>query len=170
MTYRLRRAAFLMSFVGFVWAPESVSAHKFYASLAQIERTEDGRLEVGIRFFPDDLELALSNAAGRRIVVSESTQFRDALLKYIGPNLVIESGADRATFRYVGVDPKVNVLWVFLEADWSRPLKGARLTNRLLQDISSDQVNTVNLTEGSAKETLTFMSDRTTAVAFAPRE
>lgn len=63
----------------------------------------------------------------------------------------------------------VNLLWVFVEADWTKPLKGSRLTNRLLLDVSADQINTVNLTEGEARETLAFSAARTTMQLFASK-
>jgi hypothetical protein len=150
--------------------PASVSAHKFYASLAQVEKTAEGRIEVVLRLFPDDVEQVLSAEAGRRVVMGDTPLFRDELMKYVGSRLVIESGKNRARFRYVGMEPSVNLLWVFIEADWPRSLKGARLTNRLLLEVSVDQMNTVNLTEGAAKETFTFTATRTTADLFAAQK
>lgn len=150
--------------------PSGASAHKFYASLAQIERVPEGRLEVGIRLFPDDVEQALTAAEGRRVVIDNTASFQRALLKYLDTALVIEAGGERAKWRYVGVDPMVNLLWVFVEADWAKPLKGASVTNRILLDISGDQVNTVNLTDGNAKESLTFTATHTSAEAFAAKK
>lgn len=150
--------------------PSGASAHKFYASLAQIERVPEGRLEVGIRLFPDDVEQALTAAEGRRVVIDNTASFQRALVKYLASTLVVEAGGERAQWRYVGVDPMVNLLWVFVEADWSKPLKGATVTNRILLDVSGDQVNTVNLTDGNAKESLTFTVTHTSAEAFAAKK
>jgi hypothetical protein len=162
-----RRFAAALLFLAVVRAPEPASAHKFYASLAQVEKTAEGRIEVALRLFPDDVEQVLSAEAGRRVVIGDTPAFRDELMKYIGSRLVIDSGKDRARFRYVGFEPSVNLLWVFIEAEWPRSLKGARLTNRLLLEVSADQMNTVNLTEGAAKETFTFTATHTTADLFA---
>lgn len=148
--------------------PGEVFAHKFYASLAQVEKTSEGRIEVGLRLFPDDVERALSASEGRRVVIGDTATFKDALVKYLDSMFVIASGGERARFRYVGIEAKVNLLWVFVEADWTRPLKGSRLTNRLLLDVSADQVNTVNLTEGDSKETRIFTAEHTSAELFAP--
>lgn len=150
--------------------PSGASAHKFYASLAQVERVPEGRLEVGIRLFPDDVEQALTAAEGRRVVIDNTASFQRALLKYLDATIVIESGGERAKWRYVGVDPMVNLLWVFVEADWTKPLKGATVTNKLLLEISGDQVNTVNLTDGNAKESLTFTAARTSTEAFVAKK
>lgn len=150
--------------------PSGASAHKFYASLAQVERVPEGRLEVGIRLFPDDVEQALTAAEGRRVVIDNTASFQRALLKYLDATIVIESGGERAKWRYVGVDPMVNLLWVFVEADWTKPLKGATITNKLLLEISGDQVNTVNLTDGNAKESLTFTAARTSTEAFVAKK
>jgi hypothetical protein len=150
--------------------PSGASAHKFYASLAQIERVPEGRLEVGIRLFPDDVEQALTAAEGRRVVIDNTASFQRALLKYLDSTLVVEAGGERAKWRYVGVDPMVNLLWVFVEADWPKPLKGASVTNKLLLEISGEQVNTVNLTDGNAKESISFTAARTSAEAFAAKK
>ncbi len=156
---------YLISAVG----PGGAFAHKFYASLAQVEKTAAGRIEVGIRLFPDDLERALSASAGRPVVIGDTPVFREALMKYLDSTLVLESGTERARFQFVGIDPKVNLVWVFVEAGWTGPLKGGRLTNRLLLDVSDDQINTVNLTEGAAKETLKFTVAHTSEEMFAPK-
>ena len=165
----LRSPVFLSLLVPLGGGPDGASAHKFYASLAQVEKTAEGRVEVGIRLFPDDVEQALSAAAGRKIVVDNTQAFRDALMKYLDATFVLESGDERARLRYVGVDPMVNLMWVFVEADWPRPLRGSRLTNRLLLEVSADQVNTVNLTEGDARESITFTAARATAELFTPK-
>lgn len=150
--------------------PRGTSAHKFYASLAQIERVPEGRLEVGIRLFPDDVEQALTAAEGRRVVIDNTLSFQRALLKYLDTKLVVEAEGERAKWRYVGVDPMVNLLWVFVEADWTKPLKGATLTNTLLLEVSGDQVNTVNLTDGGAKQSITFTAAHTSTEAFAAKK
>ena len=79
-----------------------MSAHKFYASLAQVERTADGRLEVALRFFPDDLEAALRKATGTRVVVEDSTAFAAAFVPWLNAVFALEAGGRRTAFRYVG--------------------------------------------------------------------
>lgn len=162
-------AAGAVLFLILALSPGVASAHKFYASLAQVEKTSGGQVEVGLRLFPDDVERALSASAGRPVVIGETPAFREALMEYLDATFVLASGTERARFRYVGIDPKVNLVWVFVETDWPRPLKASRLTNRLLLDVSSDQTNTVNLTEGEARETLVFTAARTSAELFAPK-
>ena len=70
-------------------------AHKFYASLAVVERTAEGRLEVSLRFFPDDLEAALRKSTGRTIAVENTKEFAAAFEPWLDSVLRATTTAGR---------------------------------------------------------------------------
>jgi hypothetical protein len=141
-------------------AGSATRAHKFYATLTQVERTADGRLEVALRFFPDDLEAALRRATGTRVVVEDSAAFRAAFEPWINTVFALESGGRRTAFRYVGAEVTVKTAWVYAEAEWPVPLSASTMTNAILVDLFPEQVNTVNFVEGGTRSSKVF--DRTT--------
>lgn len=141
----------------------TASAHKFYASLAQVERTPDGRLEVALRLFPDDLEEALRRSTGKRVVVEDSKAFAAALLPWLNRHFALESGMQRTTFTYVGAEVTVQIAWVYVEAPWPVALDASAMRNDILVDLFPDQVNTVNFVEGGRRSSQVFSATRTRA-------
>lgn len=139
-----------------VVASSPLSAHKFYASLAQVEHTADGRLEVALRFFPDDLEAALRKATGTRVEVENSAAFGAVFEPWLNTVFALEAGGRRTTFKYVGAEVTVKTAWVYVESPWSDALANSTMTNALLVDLFPAQVNTVNFVEGDRRVSKVF--------------
>lgn len=138
-------------------------AHKFYASLAQVEHTADGRLEVSLRFFPDDLEAALRKATGRAIGVENTKEFGGAFEPWLNSAFSVQAGSRTSAFKYVGVEVGVEAVWVYVEAPWTTPLDQSSMKNAMLFDLFPDQKNTVNFIEGKKRSSVEFSSGRTRA-------
>ncbi len=138
-------------------------AHKFYASLAQVERTPAGRLEVSLRFFPDDLEAALRKATGRTIVIENTKAFASAFEPWLNSVFSLQAGKQSTTFKYVGIEVSVEAAWVYVEAAWPEPLDRSSMKNAILFDLFPDQKNTVNFVEGKKRSSVVFSSNRTKA-------
>ncbi len=138
-------------------------AHKFYASLAQVEHTADNRLEVSLRFFPDDLEAALRKATGRAIGVENTKEFGEAFEPWLNSVFSLRAGRQASAFKSVGVEVKVGAVWVHVEAPWSEPLDRSSMKNAILLDLFPDQKNTVNFVEGKKRSSILFSAEKTTA-------
>jgi len=134
--------------------------HDFHASLAEVEWNQRARkIEVSLRLFPDDFEKALSLAEGRAIRLEKSNSAA-AMERYVGKRFVISTRDHRSTFKVVGTDTKVDSMWLFLESDWTGgPLAEAQVTNSLLTELFSDQVNLVNIKSEQGIRTLTFNAE-----------
>jgi hypothetical protein len=141
----------------------TAAAHTFHASFAQVERTADGRLEVSLRFFPDDLERDLRRVTGTRVVVDDTKAFAEAFEPWLNARFALEVDGRRTTFRYVGAEVTVKTAWIYVEADWPVPLERSTMTNVLLVDLLPEQVNTVNVVEGAAHASQVFSATRTHA-------
>lgn len=141
----------------------TASAHKFYASLAQVERTANGRLEIALRFFPTDLEEALRKTTGMRVAVEDSKAFAAAFIPWLNSAFALESSGVRSAFTYVGADVTVKTAWIYVEADWATPLDRSAMTNTILIDLFQAQVNTVNFVEGGTHSSQVFSAARTHA-------
>jgi hypothetical protein len=138
-------------------------AHKFYASLAQVEHTADNRLEVSIRFFPDDLEAALRKSAGRTIAVESTTDFAKAFEPWLNAAFSLQAGSRTSAFKYVGLEARVEVAWVYVEAPWTESFERSSMKNALMVDLFPEQMNTVNFVEGKRRSSVVFNLRKTTA-------
>ena len=138
-------------------------AHKFYASLAQVEHTPDSRLEVSLRFFPDDLEAALRKSTGRTIAVEDTKEFAAAFEPWLNAAFSVQAGPRTSAFKYVGLQARVEIAWVYVEAPWTEPLERSSMRNALMVDLFPEQKNTVNFVEGKKRSSVVFTADKTRA-------
>lgn len=138
-------------------------AHKFYASLAQVEHTATGQLEVSIRFFPDDLEAALRKATGRTVALKDTPEFAAAFEPWLNSAFSVQAGEQRTAFKYVGLETTVEAAWVHVEATWPEPLDRSSMKNAILLDLFPEQENTVNFVEGGKRSSVVFSAGKTEA-------
>ncbi|HQZ16024.1 MAG TPA: hypothetical protein PLD86_04025 [Vicinamibacteria bacterium] len=156
--FRLTTAAVLAAGLG-----TAAWAHKFYASLAVVEHTAEGRLEVSLRFFPDDLEAALRKSTGRTIAVENTKEFAAAFLPWLDSVFSLSAGKQTTRFKYVGVEVGVETAWVYVEAPWTESLDRSSMKNAILVDLFPEQKNTVNFAEGKRRSSIVFGADQTAA-------
>ena len=132
-------------------------AHKFHESLAQLDYNEEARtVEMSLRLFADDLEDSLSRRAGRKIRVDKEGAAA-LILAYLQDAFELRNGGGEAKrFRWVGMEVKVDVVWVYVETDMPEGLEHSQLRNRIFFDLFDDQINRVNITSGAAKAYYVF--------------
>ena len=155
---RLAAAAVLAASLG-----TAAWAHKFYASLAVVEHTAEGRLEVSLRFFPDDLEAALRKSTGRTIAIENTKEFAAAFLPWLDSVFSLSAGKQTTRFKYVGVEVGVETAWVYVEAPWTESLDRSSIKNAILVDLFPGQTNTVNFAEGKKRSSIVFSANKTIA-------
>ena len=146
------------------------ASHKFHASLTQVEVNSSAKtVEVAIRVFVDDLEESLSRRAGRRVRFGATAAFDELALAEVNESLKIDTaGGERLSFRWIGKEVSVDVVWLYVEAPFTGRLDGGRLENELFFYLFDDQVNTVNLKDGKSRATFSFKTgDSSTRLEFA---
>lgn len=151
-------AVVTLSIVSVVTPPRVDAAHKFHASLTQIEVNSTAKtVEVAIRVFADDLEEALTRRSGHRVRLETASDFDELALAYVASTLkLVAPDGEPLTLRWIGKEASVDVVWLYVEAPMSSNLDGSVLENTLFFDLFEDQVNTVNLKDGKRRATLTF--------------
>lgn len=137
----------------------AAAAHKFYTSLAQVEyNAEEGTVEVSLRVFADDLELALKRRAGRDVRLDRTKDADRLVLAYLQDTFEIRSRDGRATaLKWVGMELRAGVAWLYFEAEMPEGLSGARLRDHVLFELFDEQVNTVSVRYKGARGDLVFI-------------
>jgi hypothetical protein len=166
----MRRAAqaLLLSVVAAAGAHPAL-AHRFHASLAEVEyNSRERRVEIAVRLFVEDFEEALGKASGRRVRLDATPDVADLGAAYLRERLTITGPDGRALeLKWVGMEPKVDEAWVYLEAQSADGLAGATVSDRVFFELFDDQVNTVNLKDGARRTTVVFKpGDGPRSVAF----
>ena len=169
----MRRALLLAAVLA---AGAVACAHPIHASYAEVDyRLAPARLEIALRLFSDDAEVALSAHAGKKISL-ESTPPRELdslLLTLVRKTFVVKSSAGAPqTLAWVGREVKDGGqhLWIFLTCPLPDGVLGARFVNGVLRDVFSDQLNSIRISDHSVtptrQATLLFADDREQTVVF----
>lgn len=152
-----------------------VRAHPLHTSFAEADyRPATNRLEVALRVFADDLEAALSAAAGRRIslTTTPADEFNALVQAYTTRHFTVRPAAGTpATLQWVGRELKDrdNEVWLYFELALPGGIEGARIRHALLEDSFPSQINTVRVRDGKRQATLVFFPERAEkVVVFSP--
>jgi hypothetical protein len=139
-------------------ARPAFAAHKYYTSLAQVEyNAESKTVEVSLRVFADDLELALTRRAGRRVSLDRTKDADHLALAYLRDTFEIKNrDGETKALRWVGMELRSDIAWLYVEAEMPEGLAGARLRDHVLFELFEKQVNTVSVRYPGAKADIVF--------------
>jgi len=155
MKHRMSSLAIALAFV----CTPTTLAHRYHTSFAEADYNRDEQsLQVSLRTFADDLENILSRRAGKRISLERRKEAEPLLLAYLQECFQIKSSSGEVSkLSWVGMEVKVDAVWLYFEAKVPGGLKGVQMRNRFLQDLFNDQRNVINFKEGEQKTALTFV-------------
>lgn len=138
-------------------APVAADAHKFYVSLTTIDHNAaEQSLEITMRLFADDLERAVAREAGRPLTHGQPG-FDAAVLAVVQRALTVRQADGRpVTLVWVGLENKVDVTWVYVEAPKVASSAGLTLRNTIFMDLFPDQVNMVHVKDARGRRALDF--------------
>ena len=150
----------------------AAAAHKYYTSLAQVEyNAEEKTVEVTLRVFADDLELALTRRAGREVSLDRTKDADRLVLAYLRDTFKIRNRDGEAkALKWVGMELRAGVAWLYVEAEMPEGLAGARLRDHVLFELFAEQVNTVSVRYQGAKADLIFARGDGERVVPSPRK
>lgn len=150
----LKLTAIALAFVLMI-LPSSigVAAHKYYVSLTQAEYNDETKtLEIAVRVFADDLELALTRANKRAVYLDKTADVSNLILAYLQANFEIQNSKNETQkFKWVGIETKVDSVWIYIETAMPEGLGGARARNNLFFELYPEQINTVNFKAGTKR-------------------
>jgi hypothetical protein len=140
-------------------AVPAAAAHKYYTSLAQVEYNAEGKtVEVALRVFADDLELALTRRAGRPVSLERTKDADRMILDYLRETFEIKNRDGRTKgLELVGKEVRSEVAWLYLEAAMPEGLAGARLRVQILFELFDEQVNVVSVRHAGERTDLVFV-------------
>ena len=138
-------------------APVAAGAHKFYVSLATIEHNAaEQSLEITMRLFADDLEQAVARETGKPLTHGQPG-FEAAVLAVVQRAFTVRQADGRpVTLTWVGLENKVDVTWVYVEAPKVPSTAGLTLRDTIFMDLFPDQVNMVHVKDARGRRALDF--------------
>jgi hypothetical protein len=131
-------------------------SHPLHTTLTEVTIAPDGSVQIVLRAFVDDFSAAVTRRApstGSPI----PTPADSSAARYLGETVALTDAAGRrVALVVVSLRRTDDLVWITLRAPSLRSFIGARLTNRVLFDRWDDQVNIVQTTVGTRRQTLLF--------------
>ena len=125
----------------------SISSHKYYVSLTQIEyNVKENSLEIIINVDMDDLEFTLNKDYDIDLKLTSNNELVNAntyFEKYLKENLKINIDHEKREFNYLGKEYEGDLIYFYLEIKNISMPSSFQITNELLLKYFKDQQNIV---------------------------
>jgi hypothetical protein len=132
-----------------LWICGAWRPHEFYVSLTEIHyNSNNERLEVSMRLFPDDLDRALFERNGIQTQLATKLEHEraDSLLKaYLLEGFSLQADRQEILFQYLGKEAESDAIWCYLESEPLPVPRELSIRNELLTEVFTDQVNIVQV-------------------------
>jgi len=135
----------------------AAAAHPLHTTITQLEYTSESRtLRVSMRVFVDDLATAVRRQSGATVGPNHALSDA-AMFAYASATLSLTDRAgQRLPMRWCGRRQTGDLVWLCLDGSALRGVIGARVDARMLFELYPDQVNIVQVTDGSHRQSLLF--------------
>lgn len=122
----------------------SVNEHDIHVSVTDIELSADGKVEVVVKVFLDDLMHSMGLEMGAELP-DNYTSSDDLVNKFLENSLKLKVNGE--TLKYVLEDttPSSPALWITLTGETSDAIKTIEVDNTILIDLFDDQSNMINV-------------------------
>lgn len=139
----------------------SVSAHKFYVSVTEVEYVKEKKsVQIISRIFIDDLENTLRKRYGKRLTFSPKNETKEVtgyLERYLKDKITIKINGNATDFKFIGKEYDNDILFCYLEVVDVNDIKTFQISNRILFDSFDDQQNIVKLKIDDEKKSFILM-------------
>ncbi|MEJ7611588.1 MAG: DUF6702 family protein [Ferruginibacter sp.] len=145
-------------FIPFIWlsAVAKTDHHPIFVSVTEIEHNkEEKTLEISCKIFTDDFEKVLRNSYKSRVDLSEE-KMKPAMEKlvndYMQKHLQIAVDGKKAGLQFIGFEKIDEAIYSYFRADNIAAVKKIRITNDVLFEYKSQQMNLIHVTVGANRK------------------
>ncbi len=129
-----------------------LAIHPFYVSLTDIKiNSNQSVIEWSQRVFIDDIEAALSKNQNTQISLAkeiESKKAENLVIQYFQKHTSIIVNGVNLPLRWLGYEREEDVLWIYMETNFSEKIDEIKVRNRILMDDFPTQQNIINIYKG----------------------
>ena len=128
---------------------ENSSPHPFYISVTEINHNaKDKTLEISCKMFADDFEQILEKNYKLQLDISaekDKANFDRLTPDYINKHLSLQADGKALKLSYVGFEKEKESVYCYFQVDNIASLKKLDITNSILHDFNTDQINIVHV-------------------------
>ena len=133
-----------------------VELHPFHVSVAEINHNAtDKTLEISCKIFTDDFEKVLAQNYKTKVDLINTTNksAMDTLVKkYITSHLSIIADGKPVKLSYIGFERENEAVYGYVQADDIASVKKIEITNKLMYDLFTDQINLMHVIVGGKRK------------------
>lgn len=139
-------------------APQAATPrpHPFFVSVTEInQNAAEKSLEISCKFFADDLEHTLEKAYRVQLDVAsekEKAAFDKYIADYVAKHLQLTTDGKPARLKFVGFEQEKESVYAYFEVTELPSLKRLDVSNNLLYDLTTEQINILHVTVGGKRQ------------------
>lgn len=130
--------------------------HPFHVSVVEINHNAaDKTFEISCKIFTDDFEKVLAQNYKTKVdlINPPDKKAMDTLVKkYISSHLSILADGKPVRFTYLGFERESEAVYSYVQADNLPSVKKIEITNKLMHDLFTDQINLMHVTVGGNRK------------------
>ncbi len=143
----------ILCFFALVLTSAYIVKHPFYMSVSEIKYdAQQKTLQISIKQFTSDLETALRKVSGKKIDILHpkvKSEVDTTLFKYIDKRFQMKVNNKLCQLKYIGYEKEEEAIWTYLEVENIDLPKKVEISDGLLYDYISQQINLVKFTVGA---------------------
>jgi len=133
-------------------------SHPFHVSVVEINHNAvDKTLEISCKIFTDDFEKVLTQNYKTKVDLTNPPDKKamDSLVKkYVFSHLSVAVDGKPESLSYLGFEKDAEAVYSYVQAENVTAVKKVELTNKLMHDMFTDQVNIIHvIVKGERKST-----------------
>jgi hypothetical protein len=131
-------------------APLFAATHPFFVSVTEItHNAKEQSLEISCKIFTDDLEGAIRKSLNNIVDLSnpkDKAAADAAVATYIRKHFYLKADGRALNLQFVGFEKEGEAIWAYFEVTNIAALKKVEITNSILHDYQSKQINMMHVT------------------------
>lgn len=139
----------------------ALGVHKHYISLTKVDFIKEKKvIQVTMKFFIDDIELALENRHGEamELTTKDENKMVDKFLEgYIRQKFKVWVNEEEKTYSYLGKEYENNEVFFYLELENISDIKSIEIQNSMLFEEFEEQQNYIKLNIENVQKTFILL-------------
>jgi hypothetical protein len=150
-----------MTFISFFISSVLLLVHPLHISVTEITLDQkEKELEIMIRIFTDDLELAvreMKHDENLTLLKTQGTTIDKLAWEYLESRFKISADRESKTLKYLGHETDEDVMIFYVQVEPIERFETLSITNNILTELYDDQANLVNVTVNDDTKSLRLM-------------
>lgn len=146
--------------------PESKAVpHNYHVSITQIiHNPETASLEISMKLFTEDLEMALMKKNAPQLFLGEANEHQEAdkyIHEYLHQNFSVSVNGEKYTFQILGKEVEMEETWCYLEVKDVSSISELSIKNTVFTELFQDQTNRINVKAKGQEKSLVLSGAKT---------